>query len=554
MVLFFAPAMVHGATQSTGVINVMQPPPPTTQVDFAVSGTFQLLTDPPPVNVQPVCVNGTLWPDPLNPLITPAGRIYSSDYWDYRALLYGSVNGGGPVQLGSVTVSPFWDDLGKVSSFNFYVRLNYWQIYTDGRPNELRLWLEDIYGYYCRYFFANWPQWASAGVIIEKRFLFYVGQAAFTLQAASPLTQEGDPGQPLPLPLEVKVVDQAGNPIAGVGVSWVVIGWPGKSQEQANPGAGVSPASSTTGSDGKAQTTLTLGTLPGTYTVEARCAQCTSGSPQTFIATATAEKILSKVSGDDPVQEEVMEAMLPEPFVVKVEDKAGRPQSGVRILWEITRMPEGAQGTMLSAEETTTDEGGLSGVFLILGDTEGDYQVTATCPDCTQGPPQTFTAKAKCAIPKDHPAGRLSQCDPRWEDLQYDNVEKDICKKGCALTSLTMLLNFYGVSISVSELNDWLKENGGYITTGKGKGNLDWRAIFRYPGSPLTSYSRSGSVDDELRNGRPVILEVVRNGNQHFVLAFCKNARAYKIWDPADGATTTVKDRYGGYVSARILK
>jgi hypothetical protein len=34
------------------------------------------------------------------------------------------------------------------------------------------------------------------------------------------------------------------------------------------------------------------------------------------------------------------------------------------------------------------------------------------------------------------------QCDPRWGNLQFDNVaSKTICDKGCALASLNMLMN-----------------------------------------------------------------------------------------------------------------
>ena len=97
---------------------------------------------------------------------------------------------------------------------------------------------------------------------------------------------EGAVSSVLPEPLVVKVEDQAGNPVAGVEVSLEVTGWPGKAQGQDNPGASVSAARGTTSGDGTAQTSLTLGTLPGTYTVEARCPQCTSGSPVVFTAMA----------------------------------------------------------------------------------------------------------------------------------------------------------------------------------------------------------------------------------------------------------------------------
>lgn len=103
------------------------------------------------------------------------------------------------------------------------------------------------------------------------------------LEKISGDAQKGPVGTPLPKPLVVKVTDGSGNPVSGKSVNWTVTGPNGALGQE------VSPASSTTGSDGKASTTLTLGDLPGDYIVQATCADCTQGSPQTFTATATAE-------------------------------------------------------------------------------------------------------------------------------------------------------------------------------------------------------------------------------------------------------------------------
>jgi predicted component of type VI protein secretion system len=59
-------------------------------------------------------------------------------------------------------------------------------------------------------------------------------------------------------PMFVKVADSYGNGISGVAVAWVVTG-----------GGTLSAASSTTDATGKTQVTLTLGSTPGTYTVQA---------------------------------------------------------------------------------------------------------------------------------------------------------------------------------------------------------------------------------------------------------------------------------------------
>lgn len=71
------------------------------------------------------------------------------------------------------------------------------------------------------------------------------------------------------------------NPRSGIGIDWVV-----KDVPAGSTGAGVSPGSNATDFDGIAGSYLTLGDYAGTYTVEAACGECDSGSPQTFTATA----------------------------------------------------------------------------------------------------------------------------------------------------------------------------------------------------------------------------------------------------------------------------
>jgi hypothetical protein len=91
--------------------------------------------------------------------------------------------------------------------------------------------------------------------------------------------QNGTPGSVLPLPLSVLVTDAAGDPVAGVEVTWSVL----------TGGGTVSPASSTTTTDGVATTQFTLGPVEGEQQVQAQAGQLQlQGSPVVFTATATA--------------------------------------------------------------------------------------------------------------------------------------------------------------------------------------------------------------------------------------------------------------------------
>ncbi|MBI3754964.1 MAG: C39 family peptidase [Deltaproteobacteria bacterium] len=75
------------------------------------------------------------------------------------------------------------------------------------------------------------------------------------------------------------------SPQSGIGIDWQVTNQP------TGAGASVTPTSSATDSAGLASSTMKLGSLPGDYIVNATCSQCTSGSPQTFTATAKCQDV-----------------------------------------------------------------------------------------------------------------------------------------------------------------------------------------------------------------------------------------------------------------------
>jgi hypothetical protein len=83
--------------------------------------------------------------------------------------------------------------------------------------------------------------------------------------------QTGTAGAALPQALVVQAVDDGGNPVAGVNVAWsTIIG-----------GGSVTPASATTGEDGKATAMATLGASGPAYTFQA-AANLLVGSPVVF--------------------------------------------------------------------------------------------------------------------------------------------------------------------------------------------------------------------------------------------------------------------------------
>lgn len=137
---------------------------------------------------------------------------------------------------------------------------------------------------------------------------------------------------------------------------------------------------------------------------------------------------------------------------------------------------------------------------------------------------------------------RLTQTDKNWADIQYDHAnnwsaEPTIERWGCALTSLVMLLNYYGLYqmpdgnwLTPATVNAWLQAAvDGYL----GEGHLNWLAAMRLVRQISEQYSTPDHIlpkleyrwvktannqetaINELANGRPVILQ--KPG--HFLIA-----------------------------------
>src|SRR5689334_10228294 len=98
---------------------------------------------------------------------------------------------------------------------------------------------------------------------------------ASAIAMASGNGQTGAVGTALANPLVVLVTDAQGKPVQGASVAWTVSG-----------GGSVSSASTTTGADGKASVSRTLGPAAGQQTTIAT-ASGLSGSPVTFVSVAT---------------------------------------------------------------------------------------------------------------------------------------------------------------------------------------------------------------------------------------------------------------------------
>ena len=180
--------------------------------------------------------------------------------------------------------------------------------------------------------------------------------------------QTGVAGQQLANPISVHVTDQNSNALAGVSVTWAVVG----------AGGSVSAASSLTNANGDATVLWTVGSAVG---LDSLTASIATGASVTITATVTASPSqLLKVSGDN---QSVTAGTNSQPLVVRVENAANAGIGGATVTWAIT-----SGGGALNATSTVTDANGNTSVVLATNPAPGTATVTATGPS---GSVQTFT-------------------------------------------------------------------------------------------------------------------------------------------------------------------
>ncbi|MGC8729108.1 MAG: C39 family peptidase [Elusimicrobiales bacterium] len=184
--------------------------------------------------------------------------------------------------------------------------------------------------------------------------------------------------------------------------------------------------------------------------------------------------------------------------------------------------------------------------------------LTAKCVDCVvEQNSVRFTCCGKLA--NDH----FSQSEvDQWSYDCYANYEGDcpgnktsIGFRGCALTSLATLINYYAkeypeLNITPTEpgkLNKWLRDNEGYDENNNVRFWLFYnytRGILDYINDDSCNLGDEGcetkrkiidKMNLELMNKRPLILKIEYSGFSHYVITTGKCENKYVISDPAGG-------------------
>lgn len=126
------------------------------------------------------------------------------------------------------------------------------------------------------------------------------------------------------------------------------------------------------------------------------------------------------------------------------------------------------------------------------------------------------------------------QSDPRWRDDLLGATSGTLGAQGCAVTSASMVLGFYGMPINPQKLNQFLNDHAGY----EGNAWLRWESAAEFsPGLVQKAYEDLPSyalIDWNLLHGNPVIVRIRRtDGITHFVVIVGKRGLDYLIRDPA---------------------
>ncbi|MBU4446024.1 MAG: fibronectin type III domain-containing protein, partial [Elusimicrobia bacterium] len=244
------------------------------------------------------------------------------------------------------------------------------------------------------------------------------------------------------------------------------------------------------------------------------------------------------------------------------------PASDIGINFTISTFPAGAEGQELSKSSEATNQNGLASTQLTLGNIPAEYGVTATCNSCEASASSvTFTCCGKLKnddfkqfddewksehydnICSTSPAGMKNRpvysCDdPIFNNTPYTKYEFNIRAKGCGLSALATVINYYRdaynlpiSSTTPKNLNTFLKEKAGCYTD---KGGVNFKCVKEY-GNNIRFKERMDTpkivrddliktTTEDINEGLPVILKISKS--IHFILAIGICEDKFIVSDP----------------------
>ncbi|MET0226152.1 MAG: Ig-like domain-containing protein, partial [Dokdonella sp.] len=189
--------------------------------------------------------------------------------------------------------------------------------------------------------------------------------------------QSATVGTQFPIPLGLRVLDGAGNGVAGTQVVFSAPGT-GASAVFSSNGSSASTLAVLTDSNGNASATTTANLIAGNYAVSVQVAGL--ASPQIFhLSNAAGPPAIVEIPNEGSgggEQNTVVDTAFAEPLLVEVTDAAGNPVAGTVVTYSVVPSPAGASA-VLSAGTATTDSNGRAAITATAGSVAGTYVVDA---------------------------------------------------------------------------------------------------------------------------------------------------------------------------------
>ncbi|CAD8103044.1 unnamed protein product [Paramecium primaurelia] len=127
------------------------------------------------------------------------------------------------------------------------------------------------------------------------------------------------------------------------------------------------------------------------------------------------------------------------------------------------------------------------------------------------------------------------QCDSAWANDQLGTSANTICRAGCLISSIAMMLHTYGVvtdgTTTPKTMNTWLRKNGGYAS-----GDLFVWASINPLGFVFQGWITTTQAKYKFDAGLHVILNV--NNGGHYVLMTSYSGDTFNVNDPGYSRST----------------
>jgi len=155
-----------------------------------------------------------------------------------------------------------------------------------------------------------------------------------------------------------------------------------------------------------------------------------------------------------------------------------------------------------------------------------DYNVSAGNPHLFDDPSAVAPANG---------APMYKQCDSSWGSQRLGTCGLTICQAGCAMSSVTMMLDAHGLSYNPSSLNSWLDGHGGYVSGC----DIVWSAVDKLGRTSFQGIETASeaAICSGLSAGHGIIANV--NGGKHWVLLTgCRGGGVFDVHDPGFNRAT----------------